>query len=234
MAENVIINQDETIDDYGNLKVIQKVHGFRFSIDAVVLSDFATIKKNDNVIDLGTGNGIISLLIASKAKNITAIEIQSDMVDLAKRNVIFNDLSDKIEVIEADIRLVKELFPSNQYDVVITNPPYRVLGSGRVNPNDLKALARHEINCTLDDVLKASSYLLKNKGRLAIVHRPDRLVELLVGCRQYKLEPKRLQFVHVEKEKASLALVEAVKNGKPDLTVLSPITIEVNISNDRE
>lgn len=230
MVEDVVINQDETIDDYDNLKVIQKVYGFRFSIDAVVLANFATIKKKDKVIDLGTGNGIISLLIASKAEHITAVEIQPEMVDLAKRNVILNGLSDKIEVIEADLRLSKEFFPSGQYDVVITNPPYRVLGSGRLNPNDLKALARHEINCTLDDVLKASFYLLKNKGRLAIVHRPNRLVELMIGCRQYKLEPKKLQFVHVEKGEASLVLVEAVKNGKPDLKVLSPITIDVNIT----
>lgn len=232
MVEDVIINQDETIDDYDNLKVIQKVYGFRFSIDAVLLANFAIIKKKDKVIDLGTGNGIISLLIASKAEHITAIEIQPEMVDLAKRNVILNGLSDKIEIIEADLRLSKELFPSGQYDVVITNPPYRILGSGRVNPNDLKALARHEINCTLDDVLKASFYLLKNKGRLAIVHRPDRLVELLIGSRQYKLEPKRLQFVHIGKGEASLVLVEAVKNGKPDLKVLSPITIDVNITSD--
>lgn len=229
MVEDIIINQDETVDDYDNLKVIQKVYGFRFSIDAIVLAKFATIKKKDKVIDLGTGNGIISLLIASKAEHITAVEIQPEMVDLAKRNVMLNGLTDKIEVIEADLRRSKELFPSGQYDVVITNPPYRILGSGRVNPNDLKALARHEINCTLDDVLKASFYLLKNKGRLAIVYRPDRLVELMIGCRYYKLEPKRLQFVHVEKEEASLVLVEAVKNGKPDLKVLSPIMIDDNI-----
>ncbi|MGB9596447.1 MAG: tRNA1(Val) (adenine(37)-N6)-methyltransferase [Candidatus Poribacteria bacterium] len=227
MTDDIVINQDETIDNYGNLKVIQKTYGFRFSMDAVVLANFATIKKNDKVIDLGTGNGIISLLIAPKAKHITAIEIQPEMIDLAKRNVILNRLSDKIEIIEGDIRLVKEIFSPNQYDLVVTNPPYRVLGSGRVNPNDLKALARHEIKCTLDDVLKAGSYLLKDKGRLAIVHRPDRLVDLMIGCRQRKLEPKRLQFVHIDKGEAELILVEAIKNGKPDLTVLSPIAIEV-------
>jgi len=230
MTDDIIINQDETIDEYDNLKVIQKTHGFRFSLDAVTLANFATIKKKDKVIDLGTGNGIISLLIASKAEHITAIEIQPEMIDLAQRNVILNGLSDKIDVMEGDIRLVKELFPPSQYDVVITNPPYRVIGSGRINPNDLKALARHEIKCTLEDVLAASFYLLKNRGRLAIVHRPDRLVELMVGCRQHKLEPKRIQFFHVNKMEASLVLVEAIKNGKPNLEVLSPIIIDLSIT----
>jgi tRNA1Val (adenine37-N6)-methyltransferase len=233
MTDKVLINQDETIDEYDNLKIIQKIYGFRFSLDAVVLAQFATIKKHDKIIDLGAGNGIISLLIADKAENITAIEIQPEMVDLARRNVILNGFVDKIEVVEDDLRLAKEHFPAGQFDLVITNPPYRIVGSGRVNPNDLKALARHEINCTLDDVLKASFHLLKERGRLAIVHRPDRLVELMVGCRQYRLEPKRMQFVHYEKGKeASLVLVEAVKNGKADLKVLNPKMIEIKISID--
>jgi tRNA1Val (adenine37-N6)-methyltransferase len=235
MTKEVLINSDETIDEYDNLKVIQKADGFRFSLDAVILAEFATVKKGDKVIDLGAGNGIISLIVAfnTKAEHITAMEIQPEMVDLAVRNVMLNDLGDKIKVVEDDLTLAKKHFPSGQFDVVITNPPYRTIGSGRLNPNDLKAIARHELKCTLDDVLRVSFYLLKERGRLAIVHRPDRLIDLIVNCRQYRLEPKRIQFIHIGKDQeASLVLVEAVKNGKPDLKVLSPKMIDVGISDN--
>jgi tRNA1Val (adenine37-N6)-methyltransferase len=233
MTDKVLINSDETVDEYDNLKVIQKANGFRFSFDAVILAEFATIKKHDKVIDLGAGNGIISLIIASKAEHITAVEIQPEMVDLARRNVILNGFVEKIEVIEDDLRLAKEHFPAGQFDVVITNPPYRTIGSGRLNPNDLKAIARHELKCTLDDVLRVGFHLLKERGRLAIVHRPDRLIDLIANCRQYRLEPKRIQFIHIGKDQeASLVLVEAVKNGKPDLKVLHPKIIEIAISDN--
>jgi tRNA1Val (adenine37-N6)-methyltransferase len=232
MTKEVLINSDETVDEYDKLKVIQKADGFRFSLDAVVLAEFATVKKGDKVIDLGAGNGIISLIIASKAEHITAVEIQPEMADLAVRNVILNGLGNKIKVVEDDLTLAKEHFPSGQFDVVITNPPYRIVGSGRLNPNDLKAIARHELKCTLDDVLRVSFHLLKERGRLAIVHRPDRLIDLIVNCRQYRLEPKRIQFIHIGKDQeASLVLVEAIKNGKPDLKVLSPKIIKIDISN---
>jgi tRNA1Val (adenine37-N6)-methyltransferase len=219
------INADERIDEFEGLKVIQKIAGPHFSMDAMILAKFVSIKKGDNVADLGTGTGIISLLLALKTEveRITAIEIQSEMADIARRNVLLNNLEGKIEVIEGDLRLVKQ-FPAGQFDVVVSNPPYRLVGAGRLNPNDLKAIARHEIKCTLDDVLKSAFYLLKEHGKLAVVYRPDRLVDLISGCRHHNLEPKRIQFVYPALDReANLLLLEAVKNSNRSSKVLEPL-----------
>jgi tRNA1Val (adenine37-N6)-methyltransferase len=220
------INADERIDEFESLKVIQKIAGPHFSMDAIILAKFVSIKKGDNVADLGTGTGIISLLLALKTEveRITAIEIQGELADIARRNVLLNNLEGKIDVIEGDLRLVKEYFSAGQFDVVVSNPPYRIVGSGRLNPNDLKAIARHEIKCTLDDILKSAFYLLKEHGKLAVVYRPDRLVDLISGCRHHNLEPKRIQFVYPALEReANLVLLEAVKNGNRESKVLEPL-----------
>jgi len=220
------IDADERIDEFESLKVIQKIAGPHFSMDAIILTKFVSIKKGDNVADLGTGTGIISLLLASstEAERITAIEIQGELADIARRNVLLNNLEGKIDVIDGDLRLVKEYFSAGQFDVVVSNPPYRLTGSGRLNPNDLKAIARHEIKCTLDDILKSAFYLLKEHGKLAVVYRPDRLVDLISGCRHHNLEPKRIQFVYPALEReANLVLLEAVKNGNRESKVLEPL-----------
>jgi tRNA1Val (adenine37-N6)-methyltransferase len=223
------INDDERIDEFEGLKVIQKIIGPQFSVDAVLLAKFVSIRKGDIVADLGTGGGIISLILASRteAERITAVEIQNELTDIARRNISLNNLESKIEVIEADLRLAKEHFPSGQFDVVVSNPPYRLVGSGRLNPNNLKAIARHEIKCTLDDVLKSAFYLLKEHGKLALVYRPDRLVDLIAGCRHNNLEPKRIQFVYpsIDRE-ANLVLLEAMKNGNKETKVLNPLILE--------
>jgi len=222
------INDDERIDEFEGLKVIQKITGPLFSVDAVLLAKFVSIRKGDIVADLGTGGGIISLILGARteAERITAVEIQNELTDITRRNISLNNLESKIEVIEADLRLAKEHFPSGQFDVVVSNPPYRLVGSGRLNPNSLKAIARHEIKCTLDDVLKSAFYLLKEHGKLAVVYRPDRLVDIIAGCRHNNLEPKRIQFVYpsIDRE-ANLVLLEAVKNGNKETKVLNPLII---------
>jgi len=228
MSEECSIRPDETVDNFSGLKVIQKTDGPRFSLDAILLAGFATVRKGDEVVDLGTGGGIISLLLAANThvKQITGFEIQSELVDVARRNVVLNHLEDKIRVVEADLRTITKTQPSEQFDLLVCNPPYRLTGAGRINPNPLKAISRHEIKCTLSDVLQASFYLLKNRGRAAFVYRPDRVVDLLSGCRQYRLEPKRMQVVHPGPDgEANLVLLEAVKNGWQEMKVLEPLIV---------
>ena len=226
MNRDCFIHQDERIDEFSGLKVIQKIDGPHFSLDAILLARFATVKKGDVVADLGAGGGIISLVLASttEAERITGIEIQSELVDVARRNVALNHLEHRIDILEDDLRLVKKTQPAEQFDLLVSNPPYRLVGAGRLNPNPLKAIARHEIKCTLEDVLQASFHLLKNRGRAAFVHRPDRSVDLIAGCRQHRLEPKRIQFVYPSFDRAAnLILLEAVKNGQQELKVLNPL-----------
>ena len=228
MSEECSVRPDETVDDFSGLKVIQKKDGPRFSLDAILLARFATVRKGDEVADLGTGGGIISLLLAANThvNHITGFEIQSELVDVARRNVVLNHLENKIRVVEADLRTIAKTQPSDQFDLLVCNPPYRLTGAGRINPNPLKAISRHEIKCTLSDVLQASFYLLKNRGRAAFVYRPDRAVDLISGCRQYGLEPKRMQVVHPGTDReANLVLLEAVKNGQPEMKILEPMII---------
>ena len=229
MINSEFIHDDERLDEFGGLRVIQKKDGPYFSIDAVILADFADVRKSDKVADLGAGGGIISLLLASKAEldKIIAVEIQEELADIARRNTIFNNLSDKIEAVADDLRLANKNFPAEQFDLVVTNPPYRAVGSGRLNPNSSRAIARHEIKCTLDDVLHSAFHLLKNHGRFAIVYRPDRLVDLISGCRKYRLEPKRLQVVYPDYEhESNLVLLEAVKNGQADCRIMKPLILD--------
>jgi tRNA1Val (adenine37-N6)-methyltransferase len=222
------IYPDERVDDFTGLKVIQKTDGPHFSLDAILLAQFATVKKGDVVVDLGAGGGIVSLILATttEAEQIVGIEIQNELADIARRNVALNKLEGKIHILEEDLRLVTKTHPAGQFDLLVSNPPYRRIGDGRINPNPLKAIARHEIKCTLDDFLQASFHLLKNRGRAAFVYRPDRIVDLIAGCRQHRLEPKRMQFVHPDPDReANLALLEAVKNGQQDLKVLNPLIV---------
>ena len=229
MINSELIHNDERLDEFGGLRVIQKKDGPYFSIDAVILADFAEVRKGNKVADLGAGGGIISLLLASKTEldKITAVEIQEELADVARRNAMINNLDDKIDVVTDDLKLANKNFPAEQFDLVVTNPPYRVVGSGRLNPNSSRAIARHEIKCTLDDILRSGFHLLKNHGRFAIVYRPDRLVDLISGCRKYRLEPKRLQVVYPDYEhESNLVLLEAVKNGQADCRIMKPLVLE--------
>ncbi len=228
MDDRCPIYDDERVDDFAGLKVIQKIDGPRFSLDAVLLARFATVKKDDMIADLGAGGGIVSLILAktTQAVKIIGIEIQGELADLARRNAVLNHLEDKIEILEDDLRKMANTLPAGQFDLVVSNPPYRRIGDGRINPNPLKAISRHEVKCVLNDVLQASFHLLKNRGRVAFVYRPDRIADLMTGCREYHLEPKRIQPVYpgIDRE-ANLVLLEAVKNGQANLKVLKPLIV---------
>ncbi|NTV89028.1 MAG: tRNA1(Val) (adenine(37)-N6)-methyltransferase [Clostridiales bacterium] len=222
--------ENESIDDLqlNGLKLIQKKDGFRFGVDAVLLADFADVKKNDIVIDLGTGTGIIPVLLAAKKtpKHITGLEIQTDMAEMAARTIKMNDLEEKIDIVCGDIRKAVEKFGNASFSCVVSNPPYMNSGGGLVNPSDSKAIARHELLCSLEDVISTSSRLLCPAGRFAMVHRPERLVDIICLMRKYSLEPKYLRFVHpAPYKKPAMILIRGTKNGNAQLKVLEPLYV---------
>lgn len=225
------LNPGERIDDLqrNNLKIIQNPEKFCFGMDAVLLTGFASsaIKRGANVLDLCTGTGIIPVLLSAKteASHFTAIEIQKESADMAKRSVELNDLQQKIEIIEGDIKN-KEVINRDYYDAVTCNPPYMPAGKGLKNPDTPLAIARHEINCDLEDVIKISSYALKTGGKLFMVHRPQRLAEIFGFMRDCRLEPKRMRFVHPYADKEpNMVLIEAAKCGKPFLKIEKPLVV---------
>jgi tRNA1(Val) A37 N6-methylase TrmN6 len=210
--------EDETIDDLQleGLKLIQKKDGFKFGIDAVLLSDFAYIKRNHEVIDLCTGTGIIPFLIYGKYKpqHVCGLEIQEDMVCMAKRSVKLNTLEGNISFYNEDLKNIDYLKQLKKFDVVTVNPPYKLNNSGIINPNDKLAIARHEILCNLEDVIYASRILLKDNGRLFMIHRPERLADIFTLMRKYKIEPKRVKMIHPKVGKApNIVLVEGQRDG---------------------
>jgi len=221
----------EQIEDLQNgYYIIQNHDYFCFGKDAVLLADFAKVKKGETVIDFGCGNGIIPILLCAKYKNngmtVVGLEIQEHNVDLAKRSVEMNSLGDRIDIKHGDIRNVAGTFKAESFDVVVTNPPYMNVGGGRANETDAKSIARHEIMCSITDIARATSRLLKFKGRLYMVHRPGRLVDIVTVFREFGLEVKMLQFVHggVDKE-PKMVLVEALKGGSPMCKVLPPMVL---------
>lgn len=218
----------ERIDDLGinNLKLIQDTDLFCFGTDSVLLTDFVRVKKGARIVDLCTGNGIIPILLSAKTKaeSITGIEILKESFCLAKRNAELNGLTDKVNFINDDIKNWKNHFENGRADVVTCNPPYMKVGAGFKNPHDLKAVARHEIMANLDDITNVASSLLKFGGYFYIVHRADRLCDVLCSMRGAKLEPKRLALVHPDpKRSASLILVEGMKGAAPSLKMETPI-----------
>lgn len=221
---------DEKIDDlqYNNLKLIQKDSAFRFGVDAVLLANFADVSKGDTVLDLGTGTGIIPILLAGKtdARQIVGLEIQPDMVEMAGRSIMLNNLLHRVKVIHGDIKRAEEYFDAGSFDVVVTNPPYVKRDSGIKNEEAGLSLARHEIACTLEDVIKMSSKLLRVHGQLAMVHRPERLVDIIYLLRNYNIEPKYLRFVHPSPyKKANLVLIKAVRGGRVQLNMMEPLYV---------
>lgn len=226
----VDIKQNERIDDLQcrGLRIIQNKNGFCFGVDAVLLANFTRVKKGQRVIDLGTGTGIIPVLIAGKteAKYVVGLEIQQDVAEMAKRSVALNGLDDRVDIINGDIKEAALLFGKGSFDIVTTNPPYKHGGSGIVNPKDGKAISRHEIMCTLEDVISQSSALLNNNGRFFMVHRPERIVDIIYLMRQYKIEPKRIRFVHpYPGKKPNLLLIEGLKCGRVFLNFMDPLYI---------
>lgn len=226
---NVEIKNDENIDDLqlNGLMLIQKKDGFKFGVDAVLLSDFANVKKKHKVIDLCTGTGIIPFLLYGKynPSSIKGIEIQEDMVEMANRSVELNKIN-SIEFIHSDLKDIKFLKTLEKADVVTVNPPYKLSNAGIVNPSDKLSIARHEILCNLENVIEASRVLLKDNGRLFMVHRPERLADIITLMRKYKIEPKRIRMVHPNKNKApNIVLIEGQRDGGAFLKWDNPIYV---------
>lgn len=219
----------ERLDDLqiGGLSLIQSKHGFRFGIDAVLLSSFPEIKKGNEVFDMCTGSGIIPVLLSAKtaARKIYGMEIMPETADMARRSAALNNLAN-VEIITGDIRSAVSVFGNEVFDVITCNPPYKKADSGLVSSDGVTAAARHEILCTLEDVISQSHALLKFGGRLCMVHRPERLCDIICLMRAHNLEPKRLLFVHPSPGKApGLVLVEGAKGGGVFLKILPPLYI---------
>jgi len=228
---SVILKENETIDDLqcNNLKIIQNNKFFKFGIDAVLLSNFVkTTRKALNVVDLGTGTGIIPILLTAKIdiNKIYAVEIQEKVAEMAKRSVKLNNLEDKIEILNIDLKEIEKNLKENSIDIIVTNPPYQTNNSGLQNENEEKRISRHEIYCNIEDICKKSKYLLKDKGEMYMVNRPERLVDVIYNLRKYNLEPKELRYVQSNIDSAPvLVLIKAVKNGKSFLKTLKPLIV---------
>lgn len=231
VSENkVVLKENERIDDLerNGYHIIQDTNRFCFGMDAVLLSGFARIKEGARVLDLGTGTGIIPILLEAKTKaeHLTGLEIQEDSADMARRSVLLNGLEHKIDIVTGDIKEAGSLFDAASFDVITCNPPYMIGHHGITNERDAKAIARHEILCTLEDVVSQTAKLLKPGGNFFMVHRPFRLAEIMSVLQAYKLEPKRMQLVYpfVDKE-PNMVLIEANRGGKPRMTVEKPLIV---------
>ncbi|MCH5339337.1 MAG: tRNA1(Val) (adenine(37)-N6)-methyltransferase [Acetatifactor sp.] len=226
----VKLKEHERIDDLqrNGYRIIQDPERFCFGMDAVLLAGFAHAEAEDSLLDLGTGTGIIPLLMEARyhCARLTGLEIQSESADMAARSVVLNGLSDKISIVTGDIKEADSLFPSASFDCVTCNPPYMIGNHGITNPDAPKAIARHELLCNLEDVVRQTAKLLKPGGHFFLVHRPFRLAEIMVTLTKYKLEPKRMQLVYpyVDKE-PNMVLLEAVRGGKSRMTVEKPLIV---------
>lgn len=226
----VMLKEKERIDDLqrNGYQIIQRTDGFCFGMDAVLLSGFATVKRGERALDLGTGTGIIPILLEAKTegKEFFALEIQKEVADMAKRSVELNGLEDKIHIIEGDIREASQIFGPASFDVVTSNPPYMNDAHGLKNPDLPKAISRHEVLCTLEDVAREASRLLKTGGRFYMVHRPHRLVEIISRLSSCRLEVKRMKMVHPFADReANMVLLEAVKGGGAFLKMEAPVIV---------
>ena len=224
------LRENERIDDLqrNGYKIIQNPSKFCFGMDAVLLSGFAQVKKDERALDLGTGTGIIPLLLSEKTEGIhfTGLEIQEESADMARRSVALNGLEEKIEIVTGDIKDASARFGASSFDVITTNPPYMIGDHGLKNDNEAKTIARHEILCDLEDVLRESSRILKTHGRFYIVHRPIRLAERFGKMSEYRLEPKRMRLVYpyIDKE-PNMVLIEGLKDGRARMTVEKPLIV---------
>jgi tRNA1(Val) A37 N6-methylase TrmN6 len=220
----------ERVDDLhrNNYKIIQNIKKFCFGMDGVLLSGFAKVLPGENVLDLGTGTGIIPILLEAKTpgKHFTGLEIQEESADMARRSIALNRLEDKIDIVTGDIKEASALFGPASFDVITSNPPYMNHNHGNVNPGEAKAIARHEILCSLEDVVREAAKTLKPNGRFYLVHRPFRLAEIIKTLTAYKLEPKRMKFVYpyVDKE-PNMVLMECIKGAKSMVKVEAPLIV---------
>jgi tRNA1Val (adenine37-N6)-methyltransferase len=226
----VPVGPDETLDSWGNgaVRVIQKKTGYRFSLDALILSDFIRLKDRSRILDLGTGSGILALILAGTYPHsqITALELAAEFIDLARRNNILNQYQDRISIIRGDLCQLPGFMKKGTFDAVVSNPPYRPLHRGRINPNPQKAMARHEIRVTLPRLLESVAHALRVGGKWLVIYPAWRLVSLLALSRQHRLEPKKIRLVHSFQDKeAEWVLLEAIYQGREELKVLPPLTV---------
>lgn len=224
------LKEHERIDELhrNGYRIIQRENAFCFGMDAVLLSGFAAVKPGEKALDLGTGTGIIPILLEAKTegKHFTGLEIQEEMAEMASRSVRLNGLEEKIDIITGDIKEAGRIFGGASFDVVTTNPPYMNDSHGLKNPELPKAIARHEVLCTLEDVVREGARVLRPGGRFYMVHRPHRLIEIITALTRYRLEPKRMKMVHpfVDKE-ANMVLIEAVRGGRSMIKVEKPLIV---------
>ena len=224
------LKENERLDDLqrNGFQIIQKTDGFCFGMDAILLSGFASVRKGEKALDLGTGTGIIPILLKAKTEgeHFSALEIQEEMADMARRSVAANHLEKDITVVTGDIKEASRIFGAASFDVVTSNPPYMNDAHGLKNPDLPKAIARHEVLCTLDDVTREAAKVLKPGGRFYMVYRPHRLVEIITALTKYRLEPKRMKMVHpyVDRE-ANMVLIEAVRGGRSMIKVEAPVIV---------
>lgn len=233
------LKPDERVDDLhrNQYKIIQNTKKFCFGMDAVLLSGFAKVLPGERVLDLGTGTGIIPILLEAKTQgeHFTGLEIQEESADMARRSVALNKLEDKVDIVIGDIKEAASIFGQASFDVVTSNPPYMNHNHGIINPAEAKAIARHEILCSLEDVIREASKVLKPNGRFYLVHRPFRLAEIINKLMEYKLEPKRMKLVHpyVDKE-PNMVLLECIKGAKSMIKIEAPLIVykEQNVYTD--
>ncbi|MCI6637289.1 MAG: tRNA1(Val) (adenine(37)-N6)-methyltransferase [Bilifractor sp.] len=223
------LKEGEHLDDLQNgFFIIQGEKSFRYGIDAVLLSGYAKVKPGERVLDLGTGTGILPILLAAKTpgKSFTGLEIQQKSADMAQRSVAMNHLEDRISIVQGDIREAVSIFGAASFDVAVSNPPYMIGHHGLTNPDPAVAIARHEILCSFRDIVEQTSRVLTDRGRFYLIHRPFRLAEILCILKEYRLEPKRMRLVYpfVDKE-PNMVLVEACKNGNPRIQVEKPLIV---------
>ena len=227
--KNALQREDETLDElFGDrLKILQKKRGYRFSIDAILLADFVKLKRGEKVIDLGAGSGVIAIVLAlrfPRSGRIMGLELQGQLVDMARRSVEVNGLGERIEILQGDVRAVGESLAAESFDVAVFNPPYRKAGSGQTNPDEEKALARHEVRGRAADFLSASVRLLKDGGRVYLIYPAKRMVEIIHKMRVLSLEPKKLRIVYSgASSEGDFVLVEGLKGGGEELRVLPPL-----------
>ena len=230
MALEINLGEDEELDQLfdGRLKIIQKKEGYRFSIDAILLAHFASLIEAPSIIDLGTGSGIIPLVLARKsaASSIVGVEVQEQLAGMARRTIALNGLADRISILHNDLRKVRDYLKPSSFELVVCNPPYYPVTEGRINPDSEKAIARHEIMATLKDVTAASHYLVKPEGVITIIFPAKRIIDLLDTLKQTGIAPKRLRMIYSTYQgEGKLVIIEAVKVGTPELAVEKPFLI---------
>jgi len=216
-----------TLDSIRDIKIYQSKTGYRFSVDSLLLSDFVNLKTVRNIADLGSGSGVVGILIAKKypKAKVDLFELQTGLVDLSEKNICINNLKDRMQALQCDIRTLPALYPGlSEYELAVSNPPFRKPKSGKLNVEEERAIARHELRLSLSELVAAAYSLLKAKGRFCIIYHPCRLSELIETLKKKNLEPKRLRFVHSTRlSEAKMALVEAVKGGRTGLKVENPL-----------